>query len=528
MQQLIDSINQESDYWNSFSINKNDIDFINNYLFEKETPRTASELTPILFDARIQQEKQLELEQHANRGKSYLPMDDYQVGENLVFSQMDWAEGKVISIRQGINPDFDNFSVMDVEFDDKKIRQFAFGLAEHKLNSTSSTDEADEEAIKEQIYSIYADDIESKLESALLKDKGLVRIAGRWFPKSLLIDINVGHLNLAEAVLDEAAGNPLTTSALMKHMEMPEGINNNLLEFSMNFALQEDSRFDEVGPAGQVLWCLERLEPEGVRKIPSELKSAFSNEVSSDLSEEMKALEINLDDELSEIEHKEESQVKEVTICLTYPHWRAGTLPVSARVDSFIPYAYESERIIFSFVEAKTKEEFPAWVVRKNRYVYGLKDFYTHHELLPGSLVRIRVSNNPGTIIIDPMTHRPKKEWIRTVLVGRDGGIVFATLKQSVTAEFNERMIVAVPDVAGVDVAREQFSKNKKTLKDNVFAIMKDLSKLNLQGHVHAQELYSAFNIVSRCPPAPLFTQLILDTRYTHVGDLHFRIEEIG
>ena len=142
--------------------------------------------------------------------------------------------------------------------------------------------------------------LKNKLEEALLIDKGLVRIAGRWFPKSLLIDINVGHLNLAEAVLDEAGGKPLTTSALMKHMEMPDGINNNLLEFSLNFALQEDPRFDEVGPAGQVLWCLERLEPEGVRKIPVELRYVSSDDVSSELSEDMLALEINLDDELSD------------------------------------------------------------------------------------------------------------------------------------------------------------------------------------------------------------------------------------
>ena len=182
------------------------------------------------------------------------------------------------------------------------------------------------------------------------------------------------------------------------------------------------------------------------------------------------------------IKTEQESQVKEVTICLTYPHWRAGTLPVSLRVDPFIPYAYESERIRFSFIEAKTKEEFPAWVVRKNRYVYGLKSFYDKHELIPGNLVRLRMSKNPGTIIIDPKTHRPKKEWIRTVLVGRDGGIVFATLKQSVAAEFNERMIVAVPDIAGVDVAREQFNKNRKSLKDKVYIIMKDLSKLKSAG----------------------------------------------
>jgi hypothetical protein len=528
MLQVIDSINQDSDYWNTFSINKNDIEFINNYLFENETPRTAHELTPVLFDARIQLEKQRELELQEKRGKAYIPMENYEIGENLVFPQFDWAEGKVIGIRPGINPDIEAFSVMEVEFQNKQIRQLAIGLADHKLNNASELDEENEDLKKEQVFTKVGGDIESKLESALIKDKGLVRIAGRWFPKSLLIDINVGHLNLAEAVLDEADGGPLNTSAIMQQMEMPAGINNNLLEFSMNFALQEDPRFDEVGPAGQVLWCLERLEPDSVRKIPVELKYDLSFDVSDELSEEMKSLEYELDDELSQIRPVEKTQDEEVIICLTYPHWRAGTLPVSARVHPFIPYAYESERVRFSLLDSKSKEEVPAWVVRKNHYVYGLKDLYDQYELFPGSLIRLRKSKKPGFIIFDPMTHRPKKEWIRTVLVGRDGGIVFATLKQNVASEFNERMIVAVPDVAGVDKAREQFSKNKKSLRDNVFTIMKDLSKLNLQGHVHAQELYSAFNIVMRCPPAPLFTQLISDSRYTHVGDLHFRIEETG
>jgi hypothetical protein len=528
MQQVIDSINQDSDYWNTFSINDNDIDFINNYLFENETPRTARELSPVLFEARIEREKQRELDLHAGKGKIYIPLENYKVDEDLVFPQLEWSEGKVISVRQGINPDIASFSVMEVEFAGKQIRQFAFELADHKLNTLSDANEENEEGVKKEIFAKVGGNIESKLESALLKDKGLVRIAGRWFPKSLLVDINIGHLNLAEAVLDEVNGGPLDTETIMKQMEMPEGINSNLLEFSMNYALQEDSRFDEVGPAGQVLWCLERLEPESVRKVPAELKFNVDNAEITDLSDDLKSLEYELDDELSELSNVEEVLQEEVTICLTYPHWRAGTLPVSARINPFIPYAYESERIRFALIDSKSKEEIPAWVVRKNKYVFGLKDLYDQYELLPGSLIRLKRSKKPGFIIFEPLVHRPKKEWIRTVLVGRDGGIVFATLKQNVTAEFNERMIVAVPDVSGVDTAREKFSKNKKSFKDNVYTVMKDLSKLNLQGHVHAQELYSAFNIVMRCPPAPLFSQLVTDERYTHVGDLHFRIEEAG
>ena len=159
MRKLIDSINKESDYWKSFSINKSDIDFINNYLFESEIPRTAGELTPILFDARIQLEKQREQEKHADRGKTYLPMEEYKIGDDLVFSFLDWAEGKVISIRQGINPEIDDFSVMEVEFSGKKIRQYAFGLTEHKLNTASSNVVDDEEELKEQVFSSYGEEI---------------------------------------------------------------------------------------------------------------------------------------------------------------------------------------------------------------------------------------------------------------------------------------------------------------------------------------------------------------------------------
>ncbi len=48
--------------------------------------------------------------------------------------------------------------------------------------------------------------IEKKIEAAFQADDDIVRIAGRWFPRALLVDVNVGHLNLAEAVLDMGRG----------------------------------------------------------------------------------------------------------------------------------------------------------------------------------------------------------------------------------------------------------------------------------------------------------------------------------
>ena len=93
-----------------------------------------------------------------------------------------------------------------------------------------------------------------KLEAAFKTDSGLVKIAAgsEW----LLIDVNQGQLNLAEAVLDMSGGEPLPTSALMKDIELPAGRTQNWLNFDC--ALQDDDRL--MRWYSYVLWCLRRLE----------------------------------------------------------------------------------------------------------------------------------------------------------------------------------------------------------------------------------------------------------------------------
>ncbi len=233
--------------------------------------------------------------------------------------------------------------------------------------------------------------------------------------------------------------------------------------------------------------------------------------------------EASIDDELGESEPPTQD-AQEVTICLSYSHWRAGTLPISARSRKFFPTAYESPRVRFTVVDAQSKEEIPAWVVRQHGYVAGLTSLYHKAGLIPGSLVTLRRSSKPGMVIIEPRTRRPIRDWVRTVLVGSDGGIVFATLKQNISSEFNERMVIAVPDVEGVDLASEQVAKQRIPFDALVAGMMQELTKLNVQGHVHAQELYSAINIVRRCPPGPLVSFLMSSSGYKHVGDMHFRM----
>ncbi len=510
-----------TDYWTNLQVTRQDVEFLHNHLFEKETPLTPRELIAVLIAERIRVEQAASQAKRQANSKTYFPRENFQVGDEVVFPSMNWKHGKVKAERAGSNPEFGPFNVLTVELEDGSERLFAADLPVHALNDQPVTVEEDE-VNPEEILQAFSSGLEKKIEAAFKEDGQLVKIAGRWFPRALLVDVNVGNLNLAEAVLDMSGGEPLPTSALVKDVSLPEGVNPKLAEFSLNYALQEDDRFDEVGPAGQVLWCLRRLEPAEVRETPMYLRYEPVEYDRSSLSDQMLKLEAQLDDELSEVETKSDGNPNEVTVSLIYPHLRAGTLPISAHVKSMFPTAYESPRVRFTLVDGKTKQKMPGWVVRELGYVYGLREWYKANELMPGSLVRIRRSEMPGEVIIEAKTYRAK-DWVRTVIVGTDGGMVFAMLKQSISAEFNDRMAFAIPSYETLD---QLWKQDKKPFEKLVAELIREMSKLTPQGHVHAQELYSAVNIVRRVPPGPLFALLSSKPEFTHVGDLHFRLSD--
>lgn len=512
------------DYWSDLQITQQDVEFLHNHLFELETPLTARELVAVFVNERIRAERLATQQRRQAGGKTYLPKENYQAGDDLIFPALNWKHGKVTSVRAGTNPEIGTFDVLTVNLDNGVERFFAANLPNHALNEQADTHE-EEGFDAEAILQANGAALEKKIEDAFRSGDEIVRIAGRWFPRALLVDVNVGHLNLAEAVLDMAGGEPLPTSGLLKDVALPEGVNAKLAEFSLNYALQEDPRFDEVGPAGEVLWCLRRLEPEEVREIPLHLRYSPIEYDHAALTTQMLNLAAQLDDELSEPETAQNIEVKEVTVSLIYPHLRAGTLPLSTRVRPLFPTAYESPRVRFTLVDGRTKQRMPGWVVREHGYVFGLREWYKANELMPGSLVRIRRGERPGEVIIEAKTYRSTKDWVRTVIVGADGGMVFALLKQPISAEFNDRMAFAVPSMEAVD--QLWLLDRKRPFEKLVADMIREMSKLTPQGHVHAQELYSAVNISRRVPPEPLLALLASRDEFTHVGDLHFRLTEL-
>jgi len=512
-------------YWQLFNIESKDLEFLYNHLLELETPLTTKELIDALVKERINIEKQALQNRQLSDGKVYIPMEHYQVGQTLIFPTLGWKKGKVINVRSGNNPEAVPFDVIELEMEKGLKRQFAAGLAEHKLNRPIEINLDDPMLDHTKVMQQFGDQLAERLDEDLNGNPDLVRIAGSWFPKALLVDVNIGHLNLAEAALDMSGGGPLTTRNLLDQIDLQTDVNSKLTEFSLNYFLQEDQRFDEVGPSGEVVWFLHRLEPEGVRQLPHYLHYSPIDIPPVNLSDGLITLEHQLDDS-STVQYDEGIKVTEAVVSLIYPHWRVGTLPLSSRTISLFPTALESPRIRFTLVDSDTGEKFPGWVVRPYHYIYGLREWYLSQGLIPGSFVHVRRGKKPGEVLVQAEKRRSNREWIRTILVGADGGIVFAMLKQMVNASFDERMAVSIPDVTALDQVWEVSAKQRTPLIDSVLLVMRELTKLNPQGHVHAQELYAALNVIRRCPPAILFNILVTHPKFIHVGDLYYRMDE--
>jgi hypothetical protein len=99
-------------------------------------------------------------------------------------------------------------------------------------------------------------------------------------------------------------------------------------------------------------------------------------------------------------------------------------------------------------------------------------------------------------------------------------------LKQLVSGTYDERMVVAIPDVEALDTIWNSGNYLRQSLETTLKKVMKEQAKLNPQGHVHVQELYSAVNIIRRCPPGLILSILQNRPWSNHMGDLYFRMAD--
>src|SRR5450759_2205519 len=256
------------------------------------------------------------------------------------------------------------------------------------------------------------------LPGLLAQTSEFASFENRWLLRDLLADLHVGHLNIAEALI-EMRGQPVETGVLVKELELPKEIKPQVQAFSLQSSLAADGRFDQVGPGESRRWFLRRLEPAEALAIPETLRYIAMPYERNAISVELLQIEWELDDEWTEESQAgaaPRANIPSTTILLTYPHLISGTLPVSSHSRSFFPTGH-GERTMVTLIDGRWGQRFPGWVVRGGRYVAGLRPWFDEHKLPAGAFIVLERKEDPTEVVVDFRPKRMRREWARICLL---------------------------------------------------------------------------------------------------------------
>jgi hypothetical protein len=518
---------QQPDYWTeSFSVTEHDVEYLYELIMEAEAPHTSEELALALIESRCREEEE-RLRQKLERGELFQPCNSYREGAQVVFPALNYAFATVVGKRPGHSARYGDFTVIQVEFaEEAQMREFASELkAAHVLNLGEEDILASEGLLSpEELNAAYGTTVVQALVKVLADREELVHWETEWYLRELMPDLHEGHLNIVEAVID-VEGEPMEVERLLPQLDLLADVKPRAQALSLNYALTHDPRFEDVGPTGQVRWFLQRMEPVGVYEKPSRLRyhpEAYDPIV---IRPDLFPWVREFADELvgPDLQPTWELAPREATLVLTYPHRRAGTLPLTPQTAPFFPQR-ENGLVRISLRERRGRAHWPGWVVAQEGYVYGLGEWYESASIPAGAYITLRRGNDPLEVLIDCQGRR-RREWVRLAR-GQDGKLVFEMQTRLVSCAYDDLMFIAEDSPEELDRVWRQAEGERRPVFDILCQVFPELSKLNPQGTVHVKTLYAVVNVVRRCPPGPMFAELSTRACFLPVGDGYWSYDE--
>jgi hypothetical protein len=519
---------QTETYWREqFELTSEDAGRLYDFVLDTGKPVSTATLAQFLIDQRCRQEERI-IEAELSKGFVYQPAETYESGQQIIFPALDYALGTVVGTRPGRNPDYGDFTVIQVEFEDDDVREFASELhGEHKLNRG----DGDENLLGVQdlrpahdLYASYGVSMEPKLVRFLHTHDEFVEFGDEWFLRGLLAEIGPGRLNIAEALIDVHAM-PLPTSDIVAELDLPAEVPESIRLLSLSVALDEDERFDNVGDSGRDIWYLRRLTPKAVAHPLERLVIERESYDRRQISQELLLIEREIDDEGSGEEVMGPSRpIYRTTISLIYPHWRAGTLPLTVRTRGLFPQASTHHSPIV-LVDGQSGDKMQGWVVHGSSFVYGLKEWYERHSLPVGTFIKLERTRDPRVITVDFEARRLKRLWVMVAMV-KDGSLTFQLRKQPILCEYDENLCIGEERPGSLDDQWSKVHARGDSLFHIMVGMMPELIKLSPQGTVHAKAIYSAVNVLKRIPPGPVFALLSTEPCFVAMGGGYWTFDQ--
>lgn len=531
-----------TDFWDAVGSTDADVERVYGFLLERGAPASTRDMAVHLVEERRREEEKRLSESEARRTPTYQPKQAYTAGQRLIFPALNNREGIVKTVRDGDNPRLGNFQVIAVKFDDEsRLREFASAYTlPHPLNQDPSQAKNLFTLTTEQVLAQYGEAIRARLAQRLSADKEFAHVDDQWFLKELLPPIHPGYLNLAEAAIEQA-GDALRAADLIKILDLPQSANKTAATFAFSHALANDPRFDDVGPAGDPRWFLTRLELPEARERPPLLQAAPANPLP--LSPELEILAVELFDEAdlngfgvtpaastpggnrvpseSKMPGVGAAPHDEITLILTYPHRRTGTLPLTPPVHGLLP---NFRRLKINFIDASTQEKFVGYAVAQGHYLAGLSNWFEARRLSPGAYVTLKRGADPLTLLIDYQPQRERSLWVRAARA-INGRLTFTQEKRPLSHKYDEEMLIVVADPVGIDQLT-QTERAQRPLAALLEEIFPELAKLSGAGRVHAKTLYSAINFIRRAGPRAVFSALTESRAFSSAGGGYFVMQE--
>nr|MBC7244337.1 hypothetical protein [Chloroflexota bacterium] len=519
---------QTAEYWLSeFAVHKEDIEYLYEWFVEENEPRSIDELCLRIIERRCQREE--EALSSSGKGTIYQPRDKYEIGQRLVFPVFDYASGEVLSVREGHNPRYGSFRVIQVQLENESTpREFAAELTQdHILNRSAALFEESAGLLSpEQLYQQYGATVRERLQVALQQSAEFVHFDGQWFLRGLMPEVTPFHLNIAEAMID-VQGRPLSITQLLQEVELPAEANASAKAYALGYALSQDQRFVKIGAGDKATWYLANLMPASALYKPTRLIPLYRAQGGEWLNRELHDFVAEIEDEADQLETMPAmapGSVDSAQILLIYPHRREGTLPLTPQALSLLP-EIPAERFMVTFIDQRTREEIPGWMVPAERYAWGLGEWYHRHGLPIGSVIELRRGNEPFTFFISYEEGKRRREWIKEAKVFNNR-LTFSVQQKAYTCRYDKHLLIDEGPVEELDRLWLNAAEKAPPLFDYLTEIFPELAKLSGQGLVHAKALYSAVNLTRRCGAVPLFAELTRHACFDPVGDGNWVYDE--
>ncbi|MFN2114377.1 MAG: hypothetical protein ACK2T6_01605 [Anaerolineae bacterium] len=238
------------EYWiDEFRPTSQELELLYGHVLETMRPVEVDELAKLLVRRRVDEAVSAREARARADGTPYQPRDRYEKGQRLLFPALGGVEGVVQGVREGNNPAYGKYDVLEVNIG-SDTREFAAGIEwDHQLTQVEAELDPDE------LTAAFAPVVAPQLATILDADKEWLLFGNRYVLRALLPKINKGHRNLAEAIV-MLAGEPLPPEQILEELDLDSSIPVETRALALSLALAEDSRFRNVGAHESPLWTL--------------------------------------------------------------------------------------------------------------------------------------------------------------------------------------------------------------------------------------------------------------------------------